>query len=90
MEDTSDEEEEDMALKVDGKSLKKLMKGRNKVSTPKEANKSKPSANVPPPHPQLLAKLRLKPIPKLKKKRPNDVLEEGEIGLQREIAVESC
>ena len=55
-------------------------------STPKEANKSKPSANLPPPPPQLPADLKLKPIPELKKRRPNEVLKEGEVGFQREIS----
>ena len=40
VEDSSDTEAEEMALKS-GQSLRKLMKGRNKVSTPPEANKSK-------------------------------------------------
>lgn len=42
LDDSSDEEDEDMALKSDAKSLKELMGMRNKVSIPKEADKSKP------------------------------------------------
>ena len=41
VEDSSDNEAEEMASKS-GQSLRELMKGRNKVSTPPEANKSKP------------------------------------------------
>ena len=48
MEDSSDDEVEEMAPKSD-KSLREIMKGRNKVSTPQEANKSKPPMNPPPP-----------------------------------------
>ena len=56
------------------------MKGRNKVSTPQEANKSKPPVNPPPPPPQLPADLGLKPNPKLRRKRKHEVPNEGEIG----------
>ena len=61
-------------------SLRKLMKGRNKVSTPQEANKSKPPVNPPPPPPQLPTNLGLKPNPELRRKRQHKVLDEGEIG----------
>ena len=56
------------------------MKGRNKVPTPPEANKSKPSLNPPPPSLQLPADLELKPNPELRRKRQHEDLEEGEIG----------
>ena len=79
MEDSSDEEVEKMAPKPD-KSLRELMKGRNKASTPQEANKSKPPLNPPLPTPQLLADLGLKPVPKLRRKRQHEVPDEGEIG----------
>ena len=46
VEDTSDEEAEEMAPKTD-KSLRELMRGRNRASTPQEANKSKPPMNPP-------------------------------------------
>ena len=49
-EDSSDNEIEEMAPKSN-QSLRELMKGRNKVSTPQDANKSKPSVNPPPPPP---------------------------------------
>ena len=44
MEDSSDDEVEEMAPKSD-KSLREIMKGKKKVSTPQEANKSKPLVN---------------------------------------------
>ena len=67
VEDSLDEEVEEMSPKV-GKSLRELMKGRNKVSTPQEAHKSKPLMNPSPPPPQLLANLGLKPVPVLRRK----------------------
>ena len=66
--DSSDDKVEEMAPKSD-KSLRELMKGRNKVSTPQEANKSKPSVNPLPPLPQLPADLGLKPVTELRRKR---------------------
>ena len=65
--DTSDEEEA-MAPKT-GPSLKELMKSRNKASSPKDKNKSKPPTNPPPPPCQIPADLGLKPNPDLRKKR---------------------
>ena len=56
------------------------MKGRNKVSTPQEANKSKLTVNPSPPPPQLPADLGLKPVPELRRKRQHEVPDEGEIG----------
>ena len=79
VEDYSDNEAEEMALKF-GQSLRELIKGRNKAPTPQEANKSKPSLNPPPPPPQLPADLGLKPNPKLRKKRQHEAPEEEEIG----------
>ena len=76
--DTLDEEEA-MAPKT-GPSLRELMKSRNKVSSPKDKNKSKPPANPPPPPPQIPADLGLKPNPDQRKKRPMDTVEEGELG----------
>ena len=67
VEDSSDNEEE-MAPKT-GPSLRELMKGRNKASSPQEKSKSKPSVNPPPPPPQLRTNLGLKPNPKLRRKR---------------------
>ena len=76
--DTSDEEEE-MAPKT-GPSLKELMRTRNKTSSPQEKNKSKQSANPSPPPPQVPADLGLKPNPDLRRKRPVEPAEEGELG----------
>ena len=76
--DTSDEEEE-MAPKT-GPSLKELMWNRNKASSPQEKNKSKQPANPPPPPPQVPADLGLKPNPDLRRKRPIESAEEGELG----------
>ena len=68
VEDSSDNEEEEMAPKPTP-SLRELMKGRNKTPFPQEANKSKPSVNPPPPPPPLPADLGLKPNPELRRKR---------------------
>ena len=79
VEDSSNNEEEEMAPKT-GPSLRELMKGRNKPPSPQEANKSKPPVNPPPLPPQLPANLGLKPIPKLRRKRHPEALEEGVVG----------
>ena len=50
------------------------------MSTPQEANKSKPPLNPLPPLPQLPADLGLKPNLKLRRKRQHEVPEDGEIG----------
>ena len=76
--DTTDEEE-DMAPKT-GPSLKELMRNRNKASSPPEKNKSKQSTNPPLPPPQAPADLGLKPNPDLRRKRPVEPTEEGELG----------
>ena len=83
VEDFSDNEAKEMAPKS-GQSLRELMKGRNKVSTSQEANKSKPLVNPPsPPFPQLPTDLWLKPNPELRRKRQHEAPEEGEIGLSK-------
>ena len=52
-----------------GPSLRELMKNRNKATSPKDKNKSKPPVNpFPPPPPQIPADLGLKPNPDLRKK----------------------
>ena len=79
VEDSSDNEEEEMAPKT-GPSLRELMKGRNKAPSPQEANKFKPSVNPPSPPPQLPADLGLKPNPDLGRKRHTEAPEEGEVG----------
>ena len=75
--DTLDEEE--MVPKT-GPSLKELMKNRNKAPSPQDKHKSKPLVNPPPPPPQVPADLGLKPNPDLRRKRPVDSAEEGELG----------
>ena len=60
-------------------SLRDLMKNRNKAPSPQDKNKSKPPVNPPPP-PQLPADLGLKLNPDLRRKRPTEVSEEGEMG----------
>ena len=82
VEDSSNDEVEEMAPKSN-KSLRELMKGRNKVFSPQEANKSKPLVNPPPPPPQLPTDLGLKPNPELRRKRQHEVPNEGEIGLSK-------
>ena len=79
VEDSSDNEEEEMAPKI-GPSLRELMKGRNKAPSPQEASKSKPPVNPHPPPPQLSADLGLKLNPDLRRKRHIEALEEGEVG----------
>ena len=76
VEDSSDNEEEEMAPKPTP-SWRELMKGRNKVPSSQEANKSKPLVNLPPPPLQLPADLGLKPNPELRRKRQQEVPEEG-------------
>ena len=79
MEDSSDNEEEEMAPKT-GPSLRELMKGRNKAPSPQEVSKSKPLVNPPPPPPQLPADLGLKPNPELRRKRHPEAPKEGKVG----------
>nr|XP_023916092.1 tropomyosin alpha-1 chain-like [Quercus suber] len=69
-----------MALNKGSKILKELMAMRNQVSTSREANKSQVPANLPHSSPQIPKDLGLKPLPEMKKKRPNETLEEGEVG----------
>ena len=79
---SSEEEEDNMALNKGNKSLRELMASRGKVSTSKEATKSQVPSNLPPP-PQIPTDLGLKPIANLKKKRPIEAFEEGEVGPQK-------
>ena len=59
------------------------MKGRNKGPSPQDKGKSKQTAHPPPPPPQVPADLGLKPNPDLRKKRPVEPTEEGELGPSR-------
>ena len=63
-------------------SLKGLMANRNRGSTSKEVPKSQVPHNLPPPSPP--TDLELKAIPNLRKKRPVEDLEEGEVVPQKE------
>ena len=64
-----------------GPNLRDFMKNRNKAPPPQDKNKSKPPVNpLPPSPPQLHADLELKPNPYLRRKRPTEVTEEGEMG----------
>ena len=75
--DFSDEEKK-MAPKT-GPSLRELMKGRNKMPSPQDKNKSKPPVNPPLSPLQLPVDLGLKPNPDLRRKRHTEVPEEGEM-----------
>ena len=63
-----------------GPSLKELMRNRNKAPSPQDKGKSKQAVNPPPPPPQVPADLGLKPNPDLRRKRPVEPTEEGELG----------
>ena len=71
-----------MAPKI-GPTLKELMRNRNKGPSPQDKGKSKRTANPPPPPPQVPANLGLKPNPDLRRKRPVEPTEEGELGPSR-------
>ena len=75
----STDEEEDMAPRTDP-SLKELMKGRNKGPPPQDKGKSIRIGHPPPPPPQVPTDLGLKPNPDLRRKRPVEPAEEGELG----------
>ncbi|KAL0008229.1 hypothetical protein SO802_009731 [Lithocarpus litseifolius] len=74
--------EEEMASNQKGKCLRKLLAGRSKGGTSKEAPKPKVPFSLPP-SPPLPANLGLKANPELKKKMPILDLEEGEISQQK-------
>ena len=80
--DTSSEEEERMDLKQ-RKGLKGLLADRNKWSTSKEVPKTQALTNLPPSLPPPFIDLGLLTIPNLKKKRPMQDLEEGEVAPQK-------
>ena len=63
-----------------GKSLRELMASRGKGQSSKGASQSQTPV-LPPVAPQLLFDPGLKVNPDLKKKRPVENLEEGEVGL---------
>ena len=82
--DTSDEEAEPMAGK--GKSLKELMSSRGKGQSSKGQSSKGPNPSqaktLPPVIPQGVSDPGLKVNPDLKKKRPVDTPEEGEVAAQ--------
>ena len=76
---TSEEKEDEMALNQENKSLRDLMAARNKGSTSHKVPKSQVPPTFPPPPPLPFTDLVLYVIPNLKKKRPVQELEEGEV-----------
>ena len=79
--DTSQEiEEEGMNLKPKF-GLRGLMSNRNKGQSSKDAPKKQVPASLPPPPPS--TDPALQPIPNLRRKRPVEELEEGEVGPQK-------
>lgn len=80
LDNSSDEEEDSMTLNKGNKSLRELMATRDKGLTSKAPFKSQATSNLPPPPPQVPTDLGLKPNPDLRKKRPAELLEEGEVG----------
>ena len=63
-----------------GKFLRELMAARGKGQTSKKPTKSQTPSDLPPAPPQIPADLGLKVNPDLRKKRPVESLEEGEVG----------
>ena len=80
LDNSYDEEEGNMALNKGNKSLKKLMAARGKGLTSKAPTKSQAPSNLHLAPPQVPADLGLKVNPDLKKKRPVESLEKGEVG----------
>jgi len=79
--DTSQEvEEEDMDLKPRF-GLRGLLSNRNKGQSSKDASKEQVLAKLPPPLPPFIDPT-LQPLPNLRRKRPVEELEEGEVGHQ--------
>ena len=77
---SSDKEEDIMALNKVDKSLRELMAAKGKGSTSKAPTKSQAPSNLPPAPSQVPADLGLNASPDLKKKRLAKSLEEGEVG----------
>ena len=80
--DTSSEEEEEGMDPKQITALKGLLANRNKGSTSKEAPKTQVHPSLPPP-PSPSIDLELHANPNLKKKRPVQNIEEGEVAPQR-------
>ena len=80
--DTSQEiEEEDMDLKPRS-GLRGLLSNRNKGQSSKDAPKEQVTAKLPPPLPPSTDPT-LQPLPNLRRKRPVEELEEGEVGPEK-------
>ena len=80
---TSEEEEDEMALNWGNKGLREL-KGLKEQGVNFKRNPQVPSSSTfPPPPPLPPTDLRLHAIPNLKKKRPVQELEEGEVAPQK-------
>ena len=79
---SSEIEEEGMDLKPKS-SLKGLLVNMNKASTSKEVPKTQVPPSLPLPLPPTPTDLKLKAIPNLRKKRPVEDLEEGEVAPQK-------
>ena len=77
---SSHEEEDNMALNKGNKSLRELMAARGKGLTSKAPLKSLAPSNLPPPPPQVPANLGLKPNLDLKKKSSAELIEGGKVG----------
>ena len=80
---SSMEEEDEMVLIRRNKILRELMAGRNTEATSKEVPKSKLPPVLPPPPPLPPTDLKLHANLNLKKKRPVQEQEEGEVILQK-------
>ena len=79
--DSESEEEEERMDQKKRPSLKGLLASRNKGGSSKEVPKTKPLVIPPLPPPTDLGLLAM---PNLKKRRPDNELEEGEVALQKE------
>ena len=81
--DTSQEiEEEGMDLKPRS-GLRGLLSNRNKGQSSKDATKEQPISKAPPPPLPSTSDAALQPIPNLRRKRPVEELEEGEVGREK-------
>ena len=81
--DTSQEiEEEGMDLKPRS-GFRGLLSNRNKGQSSKDATKEQPISKAPPPPLPSTSDAALQPIPNLRRKRPVEELEEGEVGREK-------
>ena len=79
--DSESEEEEERMDQKNRPGLKGLLASRNKEGSSKEVSKTQPPIIPPPPPP---IDLGLLAMPNLKKRRPDNELEEGEVALWKE------